>query len=165
MSTAFDLMAFQKEVAALLAELEEGDEQAILLEALNATEDQMREKLGAFAWAVRQAEASAKTNKEYADQFRTKAQSQEALAKRLKETMGQMLDALGGEPVESAGLKVAWQMNGGKLPLVVDEATLDQRFTKTVVEPDRDAIRQVLEAGGTVQGAHLEERGRGVRIR
>ena len=165
MSSAFDLMAFQKEVAALLAELEEGDEQAILLEALNATEAQMREKLGAFAWAVRQAEANAKTNKEYSEQFRAKAQVQENLAKRLKETMGQMLDALGGDPVESAGLKVAWQMNGGKLPMVVDEATLDQRFTRTEVEPDRDAIRRALDAGFEVRGAHLEERGRGVRIR
>ena len=57
--------------------------------------------------------------------------------------------------------------NGGKLPLVIDdEDQIPLDFKKSVVTTllDKDSVRIALERGIKVEGAHLGERGRYLKI-
>ena len=54
---------------------------------------------------------------------------------------------------------------GGKLPLKIDDENLiPQDFKKIVYEVDKDKLREVLEDGEIISGAHLEERGSYLKI-
>lgn len=54
---------------------------------------------------------------------------------------------------------------GGKRPLKIDdENKIPADFKYPVFEIDKETLRQALELGETVQGAHLEERGQYLKI-
>lgn len=54
---------------------------------------------------------------------------------------------------------------GGKLPMKIDDEDLiPNDFKFIVMQVDKDALRQALESGETIQGAHLEERGKYLKI-
>lgn len=56
------------------------------------------------------------------------------------------------------------QKNGGKAPLDV-YGEVPTEFTKTITEPDNEAIRAALEEGKQLNFACLQERGESLRIR
>lgn len=54
---------------------------------------------------------------------------------------------------------------GGKRPLKIDdESLIPPDFKFVISQVDKDALRQALESGESVQGAHLEERGKYLKI-
>ena len=58
--------------------------------------------------------------------------------------------------------------NGGKQPLRFDNTApgdLPTRFQRTIIEPDKDAIRAALEAGEEISFAYLAERENHLRIK
>lgn len=57
--------------------------------------------------------------------------------------------------------------SGGKLKMIIDDEEaipVNFKFTKTVDYIDKDALRESLENGEVVEGAHLEERGQYLKI-
>ena len=51
------------------------------------------------------------------------------------------------------------------MPLKIDDENLiPQDFKKIVYEVDKDKLREVLEDGEIISGAHLEERGSYLKI-
>lgn len=54
---------------------------------------------------------------------------------------------------------------GGKRPLKIDdESLIPAEFKFVIAQVDKDALRQALEGGENIQGAHLEERGLYLKI-
>lgn len=54
---------------------------------------------------------------------------------------------------------------GGKRPLKIDdESLIPAEFKFVIAQVDKDALRQALEDGENIQGAHLEERGLYLKI-
>ena len=54
---------------------------------------------------------------------------------------------------------------GGKRPLKIDnEDLIPAEFKYLVPQIDKDTLRQALESGEEIQGAHLEERGQYLKI-
>ena len=56
---------------------------------------------------------------------------------------------------------------GGKMPMKIDDENLvpmEFKNKKTVYEIDKDYLRQALEDGEIISGAHLEERGSYLKI-
>ena len=54
---------------------------------------------------------------------------------------------------------------GGKRPLKIgDESLIPAEFKFVIAQVDKDALRQALEGGEKIQGAHLEERGLYLKI-
>ena len=57
--------------------------------------------------------------------------------------------------------------SGGKLPMKIDDENLvpmEFKNKKTVYEIDKDKLREALEDGEIISGAHLEERGNYLKI-
>lgn len=55
--------------------------------------------------------------------------------------------------------------NGGKLPLKIDdESLIPENYFKYVPAIDKESLRDALMNGEKIAGAHLEERGRYLRI-
>ncbi len=64
--------------------------------------------------------------------------------------------------------KLLIKANGGKRPLVItDESALPDTYTPMVITypVDKDKLRADLEAGATVPGAYLDERGSHLEVR
>jgi hypothetical protein len=145
-----------KELDAALAE-----HAAALAEAFDSKADD-------YAALIRTCEVRAQARADEAKRMQKLADSDAALAERLRQTMLQAMQATGRTKVHTARFALGVQRNGGKAPLVVDddkalpEQFVVPRVTQTI---DRDAIREALERGEAVPGARLSERGVRLSIR
>ena len=84
---------------------------------------------------------------------------------RIKDYYQSELTAIGKKKILTARGSMTIAKCGGKLPLKIDDENLiPQDFKKIVYEVDKDKLREVLEDGEIVSGAHLEERGSYLKI-
>ena len=75
------------------------------------------------------------------------------------------LSAMGKKKILTSRGTMTIAKSGGKLPLKIDDENLiPQDFKKIVYEVDKDKLREVLEDGEIISGAHLEERGSYLKI-
>ena len=90
------------------------------------------------------------------------AASDEAKAERLRAALLRAMQATQRDKVETPRFRLAVRKNGGKVPvLLTDEAAIPAlyRVPKITEVLDKDGIRAALEAGQSVPGAALGERG------
>lgn len=147
-----DITGVEATVDAWLAELEQDlkgkvDNYAALITAMNARAD------------VRKAEADRLYHRSKVD-----ANNARFLRERLKFALQQR----GISKLETDRYKVGVSNAGGVAPLVIPDPTaLPVEFIRVteVREPDKDAIRKMLQSGQTVPGAQLGERGTCLTIR
>lgn len=121
-----------------------------------------------YAALIRVCETRAAARAAEADRMRRLAQSDEALAERLRKAIMDAMTATNRLKVETARFKLAVRANGGKLPLVIaDESALPAAYRVPVVSEriDKDAIRADLEAGKPVEGASFGVRGSRLDLR
>jgi hypothetical protein len=99
--------------------------------------------------------------------MRQLAETDAALADRLKERLKEAMEATGKLKLDTPRFKLSVAGNGGKQPLevAVEPTALPQEFQAVEVRANKDAIRAALEAGVTVPGCTLLPRGTGLRIR
>lgn len=97
-------------------------------------------------------------------------QSKRALEKRvdfLKNYYLENLARIGKNKVQTSRGAMTISKAGGLKPLKIDDEELIPLDFKRIVskaEIDKDALREALERGVEISGAHLEERGRYLRI-
>ena len=90
---------------------------------------------------------------------------------RLKNALKAFLDAHNLTRLETASFKLTVAKNGGKAPLVIPDAWREdavnapEAYHRTYVKLDAEAIRADLEAGQTVEGCAIGDRGTHLRIR
>ena len=88
---------------------------------------------------------------------------------RMKEAVKASMDLMGKKKVQ--GNHFTWQIqkNGGKAPLIIDESvpaiSLPEEYQIWDVKPNKEVIRQDLEAGKELPYARLGERGESLRLR
>jgi len=88
-------------------------------------------------------------------------------ARFLKERLLFAFQELDIRRLDTARARVSVAQNGGKIPLVVDDAdaAMDAGFVVVSRDVDKEAIRATLQDGGVVPGAKLGERGVSLRIK
>lgn len=80
---------------------------------------------------------------------------------RLKNYYLDNLNAIGKQRVSTDIGTMTVAKAGGKRTMIIDDVNLvpaQFRYTETIEAIDRDALRQALERGDTVEGARLENR-------
>ena len=88
---------------------------------------------------------------------------------RMKEAVKASMDLMGKKKVQ--GNHFTWQIqkNGGKAPLIIDEdmpaISLPEEYQLWDVKPNKEVIRQDLEAGKELPYARLGERGESLRLK
>ena len=125
-------------------------------------------KVDGYAALIRMMETRAEVRKTEAKRMADLQRADENAAHRLKSRLQEHLDVLGIARVDTPHFTVSVQNAGGKVKLDVhDEEAVPQEFQRerTIIELDKEAIREALEAGREVPGAVLMERGRVLRIR
>lgn len=126
-------------------------------------------KLDGYLGYIKTLEGEATVAQAEKEQFETKVRTRKSRIEFLKARLKQHLEATKRTQVKTlAGRTIAIQANGGKLPVDIDQvdpATLPERFTKTTVTINREAVAAALEAGEVLEFARLGTRGTQLRIK
>lgn len=141
---------------------------AALSEHLGALSEAFDAKAENYAALIRECEARAEARAGEAERMRRLAQTDSALAARLRDTLRDAMVRVNRTTVQTERFRLAVRQNGGSIPVVIeDESALPGEFLvpQMTVKPDRDAIRQALEAGKPVSGARLGQRGTRLDLR
>ena len=86
---------------------------------------------------------------------------------KIKDYYQAELTAIGKTKILTSRGTMTVAKSGGKLPMKIDDENLvpmEFKNKKTVYEIDKDYLRQALEDGEIISGAHLEERGSYLKI-
>ena len=182
MSTLYDITENMRALEDLIAEScdqETGDLPANVHEIIETwfdqTEGDLTTKLEAIGRLVRNWESDAEQYAAEAKRLAAKKAAAENRAKRTKEWTKFCLESAGISKQAAGVFTFAIQKNGGKKPLgwikdgiavpELDPLELPAEYQKITITPDTEAIREVLENGGELEFARLQEAGTHLRIR
>lgn len=132
-------------------------------------EAMLHTKVDGYAALIQEKKLLAEAAKQEAKRMADKAQQRAAAADFLSYRLKGVMERLGLNKIETPRFTVAVQGNGGKQPVDVfgpiDELPEWAKRTKTTIEPDKDKIRERLEAGEKLEFATLMDRGTRLAIR
>lgn len=182
MSTLYDITENMRALDDLIAEScdqETGELPANVSEIIEQwfqqTDGELSTKLEAIGRLVRNWESDAEQLAAEAKRMSAKKTAIENRAKRTKEWTKFCLESAGISKQAAGIFTFAIQKNGGKKPLAwirdglivpeLDATELPGEYQKITVSADTEAIREVLENGGELEFARLQEAGTHLRIR
>lgn len=113
-------------------------------------------KLEGYAMLIRNLDAHADAIRNEESRLRAKRVAAENAMERLKDRIKHHLVAT-GQTKAKAGL-FSWSLRTSRAVAVVDESLIPAELFRVKTEPDKTAIREWIDAGGTVPGAVIEER-------
>lgn len=149
--------------------LDESMDLELLEEGLQSIECVLEEKCANGIALIKSLEAYAEAYSKEQKRFEAQRQILENRIRRIKEWYRQNLDAMGKTKVPTRYGVMSVQKNGGRQPLKIDNAALiPDAYLITVPEHkdvNREALYEALSGGEEVPGAHLETRGRSLRIK
>lgn len=152
------------------AELTDEQEQSLreILEKKEETEEAEAAKLESIVGLIKHSQAWAKIRKEEAERIKALATVDENRAKKLKLLLYEHLIALNLTRYRVLSSNLIISPNGGLRKLMLKEGCspldLPEKFQLRSVEFDPKAIREYLEAGGELDFAYLEPRGKSLKI-
>lgn len=149
--------------------LDESMDLELLEEGLQSIECEVEEKCANGIALIKSLETYAEAYSKEQKRFESQRQMLENRIKRIKEWYRQNLDAMGKARVPTKYGVMSVQKNGGRQPLKIDDAALiPDAYLITVPEHkdvNREALYEALSGGEEIPGAHLEARGRSLRIK
>ena len=110
------------------------------------------------------AEANQIGAKKVADDFTARVNRMAHRQKSISTVLGRILDAMGEKKIVHQ-LATISRTKPRESVVVFDEKEVPTQLCKTVVTPDKAAIKKQLEAGEAVPGARLEKGAAGLTIR
>lgn len=165
MSTLYELTEQWETVADMFYD-EETDEQTIF-DTLEAIEGEFEDKADNFAKLIRNVLADAEALEKEEKRIYARRKSLENKAKRLKETLQANMEFIGKTKFKTALFTFSVANNGGMQPLTITDSIEDIPGKYLIPQPpvvNKDAVRALL-ADKEVEWAHLEPRGKSLRIK
>jgi hypothetical protein len=133
--------------------------------------DERDRKIGGMIWLVKELEGRATMRQEEAIRLQSLSQVDRNAAQRIKTRIKQFMEAHDLKRLDLDHCQLTVAQNGGKAPLVIPEAWLDdpaeapEAYQRRRLEVDLTAIRADLEDGETIEGCSIGERGFHLRIK
>lgn len=144
----------------------ETDEQTIM-DTLESIDGEIEDKADNYAKLLRIMSSDVEALKKEEERIVTRRRSIEARAQRMKCYLQANLEFIGKTKFKTALFSFCVAANGGKQPLTITD-NLDEIPGKYLIPqppvPDKEKIRELLESK-EVEWAHLEPRGKSLRIR
>jgi hypothetical protein len=166
MSSLYDL---RMDYQILLEQLYDSEvPEDILLDTLDSIEAVIEEKADSYAKILRQFDADIENIKAEENRLKQRRIALEGRKDFLKSNLFTAMKAVGLTKIKTPLFTVNIQKNGGKAPLVITAKTTDELPTEFViakVEPNKEYIREYLEAGNELPFAYIGEQGESLRIR
>lgn len=144
----------------------EADEQ-VIKDTLEALDGEIEEKADNYAKIIKQMQSYAEMLKAEEERLFNRRRSLENRSQGLKAMLQENLEFIGKTKFKTALFSFSVAVNGGKQPLTITENLGDIPGKYLIPQPpipDKDAIRELL-AEKEVEWAHLEPRGKSLRIR
>ena len=139
------------------------EEDEAFLDTLESIQGEIEEKAESYVVVMKEMDASiAKYDaeiKRLTDRMNTISNHKDEMKRKLFFAMIEM----GVEEIKTEHFKLKICNNGGQLPMKVT-GDVPNNFQKVILEPDNKKIREALEKGENLGFAHLEERGKHLRI-
>ncbi len=165
MSSLYELTEAYDTVLEMLYD-PEVDEQTVI-DTLDGIEGEIEEKADNYAKLIREMKADADKLAEEERRIAARRKSLESRADRLKRNLQANLEFIGKTKFKTALFTFSISPNGGLQPLTITE-NLGEIPGKYLIPqppvPDKDKIRELLKSK-EVEWAHLEPRGKSLRIR
>ena len=137
-----------------------------LVELFDKIEGDLNEKVDAYCAIIKQKEAIGKARTDESVRLDSLGATDFSSAKRMREAIMLVLNALGKTKLETVLHKVSIRNNGGKQPLDIEnDSNIPAEWTKVRYEIDRDKIRTALENGVVLDFAVLSPRGNHLSIK
>ncbi|WP_283685178.1 siphovirus Gp157 family protein [Parablautia sp. Marseille-Q6255] len=144
----------------------ETDEQTIM-DTLESIEGEIEDKADNYAKLIRIMQTDAELLKKEEDRLAARRRSLENRSGQLKQNLQANLEFIGKTKFKTALFSFSVATNGGLQPLTITDNIGDIPGKYLIPQPpvpDKDAIRNLL-AEKDVEWAHLEPRGKSLRIR
>ena len=145
------------------------DDDHVLIDTLEAVEGEYEIKMESYCKVLKNLQADVDAIKAEETRLSSKRKTLESNIDRLKKAMYDSMKATGKDKIKGQLFTMAIQKNGGKIPVIVadnaDTSKLPDDLVVITEKPNIDAIRELLEAGKTVEGFKLGERGDSLRIK
>jgi predicted nuclease with TOPRIM domain len=146
---------------------EELDE--VLRDTLEANQGLYEVKLEQYCKVIKNLEADMDALKNEAKRLTDKRKRLESNVAKLKGLMYDSMKLTNTTKIKGQIFTLSIQKNGGKTPVIMAEnadlSILPDQLVIVTETPALDAIRELLEAGKTVEGFSLGERGESLRIK
>jgi len=166
-----DLLALEEMLALAGGEITEDEAGAALQDWFDTLGAERDTKIDNYAALIRELDARADAREVEAKRLMALAGSDANNVKRLKERLKLFFELHEIKKLDTPRFRISVQANGGKSPLVVPEmwealpSTAPEAFHRRVIELDKQAIREALEAGEEINGCAISERGNHLRIK
>jgi len=145
-----------------------GEIDPALEEQLQAIEAELPVKIDGYVHVIREIQAYADECSLEAKRLSARSRSWGSKAAWLKGRILATMQAIGERQIKTARNTVTVCANGGRVALnLTDDISRipeDYLTSRTIIEPDREKIEQVLQAGGTLEFASFGERGVHLKI-
>lgn len=172
MQSLYEIVEEREALLALTLEIAEGNAVDVAESVFLWAEEifsNLEHKIEAYCKIIRDSEARSKAKREEAASLLSKAKSDEAFSANLKTRMMDSLLMMDRKSIRTPLFNVIVRKNGGIAPLMIKDSLspsdLDERFTKTSVELDKQAIRAILDEGEILDFAYIGERGTSLVIK
>lgn len=147
-----------------LAKSEETLDEQVFNDTLEALSFELADKVDAYATVMYRLETEEKHADELARKYKDRRDRIRVARKKMADKVLYACDSLGVDHIDGEDVTLKIRKNGGVQPLVIDDPdAVPGNLTKITIEPDNAKIRDYL-ADHEVPWAHLEERGRSVKI-
>jgi hypothetical protein len=125
-----------------------------------ATRELVESKAEAYCGLISEMEALAAVRKTEADRVGKLAKATAAQAERLRKALKEALILLDVRKLSTDRYQISLRKPGGKAPLEIDEFMVPTEFVtvETITNPNKDLIRQRLDAGEVLDFARYLER-------
>ena len=145
--------------------IEDGAPEEAFVEALNAIDDELAEKLENYAAVIKNIESDINGIKAEVDRLNERKKAMESSVKRMKENMQTAMVETGQTNVKGEKFSFNVQKNPPSL-LVHDDTLIPKEFIKVKITKsvDANAILAELKNGAEINGVEIQQ-GESIRIR
>lgn len=164
MWSLYELSEEIREVLQAIMDSTDESEVEELLQDLDGWHASRDKKLEGYGHVIRNSESTAKSLREEAKAFTTRAAQLETLSRRLKARAQQDMESHGETTVSAGRFTLRRQASPARVEVSVPVESLPCAFHHVTVKADKTALKIALEAGVPVEGAELI-RGEHLRIR
>lgn len=153
------LYGITSELNAILAQLEElgGEITPELEQALAINEEQFVQKAEDYGHAILNLKAMATAAKAEKDRLAALQKFYENAQKRLTDALSTAMQVFGQDKVENATMRLSLRHSTATEVDDLDQLPAEYKTTKVEVVADKTAIKNAIQSGEAVPGAHLVE--------
>lgn len=163
MARLFELVGEYNELYDLMTDPEVDED--VLLDTLEGLEGEIEAKAEGYLNVMDRISMEITACEKQVDEWTQRLKVRQNRLKSLKARIVVAMDAINMKELNAGDRIFKIQANGGVQPMEVIKEAVPDNYQRIVYEPDMKKIRDVLESGTELSFAHLEPRGKHLRIK